>query len=352
MRRTMSAALLVDVLLIPAGAWAQAPIPGPSSGGGYATIVLDGSFSNPGDICRAVAISSQNEIVVNTERQAEWPPAPRWAVVVRINAWGGSYVTRKLAPAQGFTHTFARGINAFGIVVGQSMRWTPSFAQIATVWDANGNPYPISGGDDAIAINNLGKVAVYVAQWGVPPFVLDINTGIRAPLQMGSYLYSQPTSINNVGAVAGIAAYGGPQLAYQPCAWSPCGGMGYLGNFVGQINGINDRSTMVGAVHANGVDRPAMWIGGQCIVPSLPSGATSGMLAGVNTAGTSTGFITLNGKRVGVMWNNRPSFLPQPGTLKQWECLALNDGGLAVGDGFDGWGVNTHAVVWIPVGRF
>lgn len=270
MRRTVSALAVVVLLVIAVGgAWAQSPIlgpPPPLAGGGYVAVVLDGSFSGPGDICRAVAVSSQNEIVVNSERQAEWPPAPRWAVVVRINTWG-PYITRKLAPVQGFTHSFARGINASGVVVGQSMRWVPSFAEVATVWDANGNPYPISGGDDAVAINNLGKVAVYVAQWGVPPFVLDINTGVRAPLQMGSYLYGQPTSINNVGAVAGIAAYGGPQLAYQPCAWSPGGVMGYLGNFVAQINGINDRGTMVGAVHANGVDRPAVWIGGQCIIP-------------------------------------------------------------------------------------
>src|SRR5688572_22568417 len=209
------------------------------------------------------------------------PAAPSLAAVPE-------YVLTDLGTLGG-TSSVAYGVNANGIVVGQSR--TSTGADRAFVWDSvngmrNLGTFTGSGQSSATSVNASGVVAGFAsASGGNRPFVWTQSTGLQLPCPIASD--SSASAINSSGNVAGTY-YAGSSYAFRSVNGT-FQHLGTLGGTYSIAHGMNDAGQIVGrSRNANIDDKAFLWdpVTG---FHQLPSTSYSDEAFDVNNLGTVVG---------------------------------------------------------------
>lgn len=194
----------------------------------------------------------------------------------------------------GGDNSYVRGINDFGVVVGNA---DYTNGNSGAIW-RNGSiaSMPVYG----VAINNNEQIAGYVLESGFQAAVFDGTTVQRLGTLGSTPSFAQ--AINNRGQVVGSSGTSAPSGSPHAFVWSDTTGLVDLSppeTRMSYASDINDRGQVVGSASDIGA---VLWQNGQEL--ALDS-YTNGAAFAINNAGQITGYsAAAQGQAVASLWQD------------------------------------------------
>ena len=257
-----------------------------------------------------------------------------------------------------FAPAVTQRVNAAGEIAGDfqfnavttAMRYTPALGRTPLTVPA-GTSQSIAAG-----INELGQiVGRYSAGTGTVGALWSASGALTTlPAPPGTWSYSTPSNINDLGVVCGTATLA--QVGVDPeQAWRWTAKSGYtmlprLGGVVAGCRDINNSGQIAGfGTLANGQARACVWQpDGTPLQIGVPAGATQSVAHAINNAGTVVG--TTAGNEVPWVWDAAGGMRALPDFGFKAAAFDVNSGGWILGWA-DTAPFETVPVVWDPQGN-